>query len=317
MAEPAAPSPRDIWVDLLLYPRHTFPTAAAPVIVAVGLAVHDHVFAPLPLLLGFLASWLIHVGGVFTDNYVLISRHPDLPEHPELLAALKNGTLTLHGLKAAIVACFVLAVLPGPYLLQHAGIPAVILGAIGIASSLGYSLTPYSMTKLGIADPLFLIMFGIVAVAGAYYVQAAPLYGASAGSLFIPQALPLSALVLGLPAGALVTNVLLIDDMCDHSFDALKGWRTGSVRFGLNWTRWEILALTVLSYVMPFWFWFGLGFSPWVLLALLTLPEAITVARVVWSSDQFEQLRPMTIKAARLAVDHSVLLGIGIAVFAT
>ncbi|MGD0023775.1 MAG: UbiA family prenyltransferase [Xanthobacteraceae bacterium] len=313
MTEPAAPSRRDIWVNLLLYPGHTLPTAAAPVIVAVGLAVHDHVFAPAPLLLAFLASWLIHIGGVFTDNYMLLSRHPDVPEHPELLAGLNNGTLTLRGLKAAIIACFVLAVLPGPYLLHVAGFPVVVLGAIGIAASLGYSLSPYSMTKLGIADPLFFVMFGVVAVAGAYYVQAAPAHGASAASLLVPQALPFGAFVLGLPAGALVTNVLLIDDMRDRSFDALKGWRTGPVRFGLNWTRWEFFALTVFSYVVPFWFWLGLGFSPWVLLTLLTLPEAIAVTRVICTFDQLEKLGPMTPRAARLALIHSVLLGIGIA----
>jgi 1,4-dihydroxy-2-naphthoate octaprenyltransferase len=316
MIEAKAPSRRSIWIDLLLYPQHTLPTAAAPVIVAGGLAVHYHVFAPLPLLLGFLASWLIHLGGVLTDNYVLISRHADVPEHPELLAALKDGSLSLGGLNAVIVFCFVLAVLPGPYLLHYAGIPAIVLGAVGIAASLSYSLTPYSLTRIGIADPVFFLMFGVVAVAGAYYVQAAPAYGASAGSLIIPQALPSSAFVLGLPAGALITNVLLIDDMCDRGFDTIKGWRTGSVRFGLGWTRREILALTALAYVLPFWFWLGLGFSPWVLLSLLTLPEAISVAGVVRRSDKFENLRPMTIRTARLAVDHSVLLAIGIAVFA-
>ncbi len=315
MTEPAASARRDIWIDLLLYPGHTLPTAAAPVMVAAGLAVHQHLFAALPLLAGFVASWLIHVGGVFTDNYVLISRHPELPEHPELLAALNNGTLTLPGLKRAIIACFVLAALTGPYLVHVAGVAAIVLGLIGIAASLGYSVGRYSMTRLGVTDPLFFIMFGIVAVAGAYYVQAAPAFGAATASLIVPQALPLSAFVLGLPVGALVTNVLLIDEIRDRAFDALKGWRTGPVRFGIGWTRGEFIAFTVFSYVVPLWFWRGLGFSPWVLLTLLTLPEAIAVARIVGTTDQFDTLRPMTPRAARLALDYSILLGIGIAVF--
>jgi len=75
---------REIWVDLLLYPGHTLPTAAAPVVVAAGLAVHDHVFAPVPLTLAFLGSWFIHIGGVLTDNYELLRGHPHVPEHPEL-----------------------------------------------------------------------------------------------------------------------------------------------------------------------------------------------------------------------------------------
>ena len=315
MTEPKASSRRAIWVDLLLYPGHTLPTAAAPVIVAAGLAVHDHVFAALPLFLGFLASWLIHVGGVFADNYVLISRHPELPEHPELLAALKDGTLRLRGLMAAIVACFVLAVLTGPYLLAVAGIPVVVFGVIGILASLGYCLSPISMTRLGIADPLFFIMFGIVAVVGAYYVQAAPTFGATASTFFLRQALPFSAFVVGLPVGALITNVLLIDDIRDRKFDALKGWHTAPVRFGLAWTRNEFVALAVFAYVLPFWFWFGLGFSPWVLLTLLSLPEAIAIARVVYTTDEFATLRPMTPRAARLSQDYAILLGVGLAVF--
>ena len=52
MREQAAQFRRNIWTDLLLYPQHTLPTAAAPVIVAVGLAVHNHVFTPLPLRVG-------------------------------------------------------------------------------------------------------------------------------------------------------------------------------------------------------------------------------------------------------------------------
>ena len=51
-------SRREIWTRKLLYPGHTLPTAAAPVIVAVGLAYHDGVFAPVPAVLAFLAGWL-------------------------------------------------------------------------------------------------------------------------------------------------------------------------------------------------------------------------------------------------------------------
>ena len=305
-----ARSRHEIWVRLLLYPSHTLPTAAAPVIVAVGLAVHDHVFMPVPVIVAFLASWLIHVAGLFVDNHELLARHPHLPEHPELLGALQNGTLTFAGLRWAAIACLVAAALTGPYLLQVAGPPVIWLGIVGIASSLGYALGgPFSQVRLGIADPVFLFMFGSVAVAGAYYVQAVP-----AGAA---QAWPFAAWVVGLPVGALVTNVLLIDDIRDHEFDAKKGWRTGPVRFGLAWTRSELVGLAALAYAMPLWLWLGLGFSPWVLLVWLTLPEAVTVARIVCTTERFETLFPMTPRAARLALDYSVLLAIGLAVFTT
>jgi 1,4-dihydroxy-2-naphthoate octaprenyltransferase len=316
MAQPARMSRRDIWIHLLLYPGHTLPTAAAPVLVGVGLAVHDHVFAALPALLGFVASWLFHVGGVFTDNYELLVRHPHTREHPELTDALADGTLTLAGLRWAILACFGLPALAGPYLLQVGGLPVLGLAGIGIAASWLYAGVPFPFAKFGLAEPIFFLMFGIVAVAGTYYVQAAFVLAALPHGPALQQLLPLNVVVLGLPVGALVTNVLIIDDIRDHAFDAEKGWRTGAVRFGSNWSRTEFIGLAIFSYLIPFWFWLGLGFGAWVLLPLLTLPWAIIVARVVVTHDRREQLFPMTPKASALALAYAVLLAIGVAVSA-
>jgi len=64
-----APLRRHIWVDLLVYPAHTLPIAASPVMVGAALAAHDHVFAPMAVVLAFLGSWLIHLAGLITDDH--------------------------------------------------------------------------------------------------------------------------------------------------------------------------------------------------------------------------------------------------------
>ncbi len=313
MTEAPPPTRRRIWIELLLYPSHSLPTAAAPVIVAIGLAVRDHVFAPLPVFLGFVASWLIHVGGLFTDNYLLVTKFPNLREHPEFFVAMEHGMLTPARIRWAAVASFVLAALTGPYLLSVAGAPVVLLGVVGTAASLWYSVGNYSMVRLGVADPLFVLMFGVIAVAGSYYVQAAPAHPSSTAWLFVPQALPWTAFVVGLPIGALVTDVMLIDDLRDQEFDRIKGWKTGPVRFGANFTRVEFTVLMVLAYAFAAWLWLGAGFSPWVLLTWALLPEAIAITHVIWTRDSFEALFPMTPRTARMSLDFSVLLAIGIA----
>src|SRR3954469_9226127 len=91
----ASPMRKHIWVDLLLYPTHTLPIAAAPVMVGAALAARDDVFAPLAVVLAFLGSWLIHPPGLFTDPHELLRRHPQAVEHPDLTNALQDGTLTL------------------------------------------------------------------------------------------------------------------------------------------------------------------------------------------------------------------------------
>ncbi|HLE56030.1 MAG TPA: 1,4-dihydroxy-2-naphthoate octaprenyltransferase [Rhodothermia bacterium] len=303
-------SRREIWTRKLLYPGHTFPTAAAPVIVAIGLAIHDHVFALVPALLAFLAGWLIQFAGVVTDNYANLVRDPDDKEHPELADAVRTGLITLPGLKATIVACYGLAVLAGFYLVYVGGAPVVAIGVLSIVASWIYSSGSSPVGRLGLADPLFFLFFGVVSVVGTYYVQAAAVLGTANWRAGFPT----SALAVSLPVGALITNILIIDDIRDRDFDVVKGKKTIAVRFGASWSRAEFIALVTLANLAPFWFWLGLGLGPWTLLPLLTLPLAYLTTHVVLTRDRFIELVPMTPRAAMLALGYSILLAIGLVV---
>lgn len=314
MRDDQAPSRRDLWLHWLVYPGHSLPTAAAPVLVAMGLAIHDHVFAPLPALLAFVASWLVHIGGLFTDNYELLTRHPDVNEHPELIEALKKGSLTLRGLRWSIVGCLALAALTGPYLLHVAGTPVIAIGLLGMVGSLIYAAGPFPFAKHGLSDLHFFVMFGILAPAAAYYVQLALYQPQAAGWPLLLHAVPLRALIVGLPLGALAVNILIIDDIRDRHFDAAKGWRTGPVRFGLRWSRIEYLLLLIFAYVFPFWLWLRWDLSGWALLPLITLPFAAAIARKVLADDDYESLLPLTPLVAMLCLVYAALLAVGIAI---
>jgi 1,4-dihydroxy-2-naphthoate octaprenyltransferase len=311
--KPPQVSTRDLWVHWLVYPGHSLPTAAAPVLVAMGLAFHDHVLALVPALLAFLASWLIHIAGLFTDNYELLTRHRHVAEHPELIKALDDGTITLRGLRRAITICLVLAALTGPYLLHVAGSPVILIGLLGIVGSLIYSAGPCPSGKFGLADPHFFLMFGVIAPAAAYYVQAAATQGHGPYWELLWRGMPANAWLVGLPLGALAVNILIIDDIRDRPFDQAKDWRTSPLRFGLTGSRVEYLAMCVVIYALPFWFWRGLGFSAWILLPLATLPFWVLIARRVCTRDGYDDLLPMTPAAAFLCLGYAVLLAAGLA----
>lgn len=304
-------SRRDLWIHWLVYPGHSLPTAVAPVLVAMALAVRDGVFAPLPALLGLLASWLIHIAGLFTDNYELLVRHRAVNEHPELIEALDKGELTLNSLRLAILTCLALAALTGPYLVHVAGTPVIAIGLIGMAGSLIYSAGPFPFGKHGLADPHFFLMFGVVAPASAYYVQlAAHQHTVSDWSLLFH--IPLHVLIAGLPIGAFAVCVLIIDDLRDRHFDAAKGWRTGPVRFGPRWSRVEYVLMSVLAYLVPFWLWLSWDFDAWVLLSLVTMPFAYLLARTVLREDRAHKLLPLTPMAALLCLAYAAFLALGI-----
>jgi 1,4-dihydroxy-2-naphthoate octaprenyltransferase len=291
------PSPRAIWIDLMLYPTHTLPTAAAPILVGIGLAIHDGVFALWPALVAFLCSWLVHVGGVFVDVYQLLALHPGVREHPELNDAVASGALKLPILRLASVAWFAAALLPGVYLLYAVGPISLALGAIGIVAAAWYAAGPRSMAQLGLADPVFFIMFGLVAVPATYFVQA--------------HALPAIAFLVGVPVAALVVNVLVIDDIRDVEFDRAKGWQTTAVRFGVRGSRREHLALTIVAYALTVAF--AVHWGPWLLLPMATLPFAIAAERAVWTATGREQLIPWTPRSAMLSLAYCALLAIGLA----
>jgi 1,4-dihydroxy-2-naphthoate octaprenyltransferase len=304
MSQASTWSLREIWTRKLIYPGHTLPTAIAPVLVGIGLAAHNGVFAALPAALAFFAGWLIQFAGVVTDNYENLVRQPDDREHPELVQAVASGLLSLNTLRTTIIVSYGLAVLAGFALLAMAGWPVIVIGLLSILASWAYSAGPWPFGRYGFADPLFFLFFGTMSVIGTYYVQAATVLGPEHWR----QALPMTAVVASLPIGALITNILIIDDIRDRDFDVVKGKNTIAVRFGRGWSRAEFLCLLIFAYLMPFWLWRGFGFSAWALLPLITVPLAYLVTRAVWTRDRFQDLVPMTPRMAMLTVAYSICL---------
>jgi 1,4-dihydroxy-2-naphthoate octaprenyltransferase len=310
MSQASAWSLREVWTRKLIYPGHTFPTAFAPVVVAVALAKHDGIFAAGPAALAFFVGWLIQFGGVVTDNYTNLIRSPQDREHPELVQAIESGLLSLGILRATVIASYAIAVLIGCALLTIAGWPVIVIGLLSIGASWAYSAGPWPFGRHGFADPLFFLFFGTMSVIGTYYEQAAVILGPEHWR----DALPLTAVAVSLPIGALITNILIIDDIRDRDFDVAKGKNTIAVRFGRGWSRAEFLCLLIFAYLMPFWLWRGFGFSAWVLLPLLTLPIAGLVAHAVWARDRFQDLVPMTPRMAMLTVAFAICLAAGLVI---
>jgi 1,4-dihydroxy-2-naphthoate octaprenyltransferase len=299
--------PKFPWIRLIIHPAHSLPAAIAPVLIGAALAYHNRVFSLLPVVLSLLASWFIHVGGLFWENYWLLTRHAALREHPDLASAVDDGSLSLPTLRRVTAGWFALAVLAGGYLVTYAGVMAPVFGAIGTLASLSYCAGRYSQTRLGIADPVFFAMFGIVAVAGTYYAQAAQFFAQPIGWYFVKEALPWQVFLVGLPLGAIITNVMVVDDLSDIDVDKAKNWKTRPIAWGVAGARVQYVGLMVFAYALPLWFWLDLGFSAWVLLPLSTLPLAVFTTRLVLTTKPAD-VEPMSPMTAAIGLLYAVLL---------
>jgi 1,4-dihydroxy-2-naphthoate octaprenyltransferase len=297
---------------MLLYPRHTLPTAAAPVAVAVGLAAANGVLRVGPATAALLAGWLVQLGGVFADNYNNLRRHPEDLEHAAFVRAIEAGVITMATLRRAVGACYVGAMVAGLYLVWTGGLPALAIGVASILASLAYSSDPFPLGDRALGDPLFFLFFGVVSVVGTYYVQAAAELASSFPVRPPAGSMPVSAFVASLPIAALTTNILIIDNIRDRLFDAAKDEITVAVLIGDTWSRIEYMTLLVLAYSVPVVMWMR-GATPWVLLPFLTLPYGILVAQRVWVRRSHDDLIPMTPQAGQLVLAFAVLFGLGLA----
>ena len=291
----------------------TLPAAAAPVIVGVGLAIESGVFAPLPALAAFVGAALIQVGTNFANDYYDAIQGADTDDREGFTRVVASGLIKPAEVKRAMWLTFAAAIGVGTYLVAVGGVPIVAIGLASVAAGIAYTGGPYPLGYHGLGDLFVFVFFGVIAVTGTYYVQAAALVDGTF-PLWIPDGtVTLAAVVASLPVAALSTNILVVNNVRDREEDANTGKRTLAVRFGYRFSRLQYLALVALAYLTPFWFLAnGYGFA--ALLPLATLPIAVGVSRTVLTETSGEALNPALESTGKLLAAYAVAFAVGLAV---
>jgi 1,4-dihydroxy-2-naphthoate octaprenyltransferase len=293
----------------------TLPAGASPVVLGTGLAVHDGVFAALPAVAALLGALLIQVGTNFANDYFDAVKGADTPAREGFTRVTAGGLIPPRRVKWAMALTYVLALGVGLYLVAVGGVPILVVGLASILAGLLYTGGPYPYGYYGLGDLFVFVFFGVVAVAGTYYVQAtASLPGVGLFPTAVPAGtVPVAAILAGLSAGGLSTAILVVNNVRDLETDRDAGKRTLAVVLGYTWSRVEFVALLALAYAVPVAFWLGLGTTPWVLLPLLSLPIAVQVARTVLTQSAGAALNPALERTGQLFALHSVLFAAGLA----
>jgi len=292
----------------------TLPAAAAPVVVGTALAVHDGRFAPLPALAAFVGAALIQIGTNFANDYYDAIQGADTDDRQGFTRVTQSGLIEAGEVKRAMVLTFALSVVVGAYLVYVGGLPILVIGLLSIASGYAYTGGPYPLGYNGLGDVFVFVFFGVVAVTGTYYVQAASLLAPPLSTALAEGALPVEALVASLPIAALSTNILCVNNLRDRETDAEAGKDTVVVLFGYAFGRAEFVANLLLAYLVPVWFVVAAGFGPTVLLPLVTLPAAVWIARTVLTRTDGAALNPALENVGKLLAAYAALFGVGLVV---
>ncbi|PSQ13752.1 1,4-dihydroxy-2-naphthoate polyprenyltransferase [Halobacteriales archaeon QS_8_69_73] len=291
----------------------TLPAGAAPVVVGTGLAVGNGVFAPLPAVFALVGALLLQVGTNFANDYHDAVRGADTDDREGFTRVTAGGLIEPAAVKRAMYATFGLAVVSGVYLVYVGGVPILVVGLASVVAGVTYTGGPLPYGYRGLGDLFVFVFFGLVAVAGTYYVQAAAGAGVVLPAGLPPGTLPTRAVVAGLPAAGLSTAILVVNNVRDRETDAAAGKRTLAVILGYRASRLEWTALVGMAYAVPVIFWLD-GYPPAVLLPLATAPLAAAVGRTIWTRSDGAALNPALERTGRLLFAHSALFAVGLAV---
>jgi 1,4-dihydroxy-2-naphthoate octaprenyltransferase len=221
-------------------------------------------------LLTLLGMVALHGASNLANDYFDVKNKVDAPDAPTVRYRphpLAHRELGLNQVLAMSAALYALGAGIGLWLAATRGWPVLAIGLAGVLTGLFYTAPPLPLKYRAAGEVLVFLIWGPLAMLGAYYVQA---------QRFSP-----AVLLVSVPFGALVSLVLLANNIRDTAHDRRQGIRTlpvvlgearGRLLFaGLIWLA--FFSMTLMSILGPL--------SPWSLLVLLAVPLAMPLTAMV------------------------------------
>ncbi|MDH5751979.1 MAG: 1,4-dihydroxy-2-naphthoate octaprenyltransferase [Deltaproteobacteria bacterium] len=250
---------------------HTLSAGVVPVLVGGALAQSLGAFSPGLFALTLAGSVLVQVGANLTDEFADHGATASAHKFPAPHKVIARGLLSQSQVRHGALAVFMLATFIGSFLVWRTGWELLALCLASLAAAYFYSAGPRPLGDIALGEPLVFVMMGPVMVGGTLLVQ---LGGWQAGPLA-------SAMWFSLPVGALVTAILVGNNLRDEDEDRKNGRRTLVTVLGAGLMLGGYYFLLALAFAVPalslVWGWSG----PTLLLPWLTLPLAVGAGRLV------------------------------------
>jgi 1,4-dihydroxy-2-naphthoate octaprenyltransferase len=294
---PERPGRARAW--LLAIRPATLPAAVGPVLVGLAVAISLGVFVWGPALGAMVVALMLQIASNLANDLFDFRSGADNEERLGPPRAAAMGLLSQREMAIGMAVVVALAGLVGLYLVSIGGPVILVLGIAAIGSAFAYSGGPWPYGYHGLGEVFVFVFFGLVAVAGTTYLQTLTLE-------------PLAVLA-AIPVGALITAILVVNNIRDIDSDRRAGKNTLSVKLGPRGAIGEYDFLMATAYATPVALVVTGDVSIAALLPLATLPLAAALMRVVHAGGDPRRLNPVLKETARLSLLFSALFAVGLA----
>jgi 1,4-dihydroxy-2-naphthoate octaprenyltransferase len=246
---------------------HTLPAAIVPVLVGTGLAYGEGVFRWDVFVCALIGAVAIQVAANFANDASDAHRGADTEDRlgPPRMVAL--GVISARQMWVATWIAIGVAAVAGILLTVIAGWVVLLIGVSSVLAMLGYVGGPLPYGYRGLGEVFVFLFFGLVATVGSRYVY--------------DQTAPLTAWLLAIPVGFLVTAILVVNNYRDIDTDRAAGKRTLAVIIGRRATH-ILYAVLVYGAFLAIAIFAVAGWTPIsTLFSTFLLPLTLAPVRIV------------------------------------
>ncbi len=275
----------------------TLLAAFVPVIIGSSIAAHQSVYKPFASLIALICAVLIQMGTNFVNDLYDYYSGADSKERKGPQRVLTSGLISVKEMQIGIVITFALAFLLGVYLVFISDWIVLLIGILSILAGIAYTAGPYPLAYNALGDIFVFLFFGFVGTVGTYYV--------------LTLSVKPVAFWASIPVGALITNILVVNNYRDINEDKTSGKTTLAVKFGMRFTRIQYVLFMIISYSILFIVYFTFKQSLIIFLPLISLPLSIKLIKMIYNL-RGKQLNKTLELTAKLSLIYGVLFAFGI-----
>jgi len=275
----------------------TLPAAIAPAIIGNVLAFRDGNY---DLLIGFscvVISLIMQVLANIANDLFDHEKGTDTPDRLGPIRATASGLISRNGMRTAIVVLIAIAGIFALPLILARGWIVIVLGLLIVISALLYSGGKTAYGYRGLGDLFVFVFFGLMATIGTYFM--------------ISGRVSEESVIYSIAMGALIVNILVVNNTRDRFTDEASGKNTLAVKFGRDRMNLEFLfnLLAAFGLIIGYVLVRRVDFA--TLLILMSLP----IARknyLNFIQKEGRELNFVLAETARFTIIFAILLSAGV-----